>query len=129
MRNLIILFAHLVAGGAYATTNNSTTNSLELLPSIHISKSPLVSNNMTIIKKIDCRIIAISFYKYHSNHFFVGAGTRNLNYIRNFAAKNTSIGFDEPHINGANADGNVIFIDGVRMLPSSFTEFNIIGFK
>ena len=57
------------------------------------------------------------------------AGTRNLNYYINFASKNTSIGYDEPHINGANTDGSAIFIDGVRMLPNSLTEFNNIGFK
>lgn len=101
----------------------------ELLPTLHIYSFPITVNDLNTIKNADCRIVSYTFYRYYIKPSSLVAGTRNLNYYTNLALGSSSIGFQNPHINGANTDGNVIFIDGVRMLPSSLTEFNIIGFK
>ncbi|MDZ4758288.1 MAG: hypothetical protein SGJ10_09135 [Bacteroidota bacterium] len=119
MKNTIIIFIYLLAFTANAQTKKSEKDSVEFLPAIRvcciINKQALkhAENNACSLMRMCGGSSNCGGWRYRS--FFENAGTRNLNYIINFAAKNASMGFDAPQINGARADGNALFINGIRM--------------
>ncbi|MDZ4758289.1 MAG: hypothetical protein SGJ10_09140 [Bacteroidota bacterium] len=121
MKSLIIILACLVTVGAHAKSGDSTSNNVEPL----VPLKPNYSFNISNIKVANLSPPYSPIFYPRYFRFMPGVGTRNMNYMVNFAAKNTSIGYDEPSINGAAADGNAIFIDGVRLYDNSFGTIGI----
>ncbi len=119
---------------AAAAPKDSTNDSVELLPTLHIATSNKTITYLyhPIPDRFDKRSDGFSsrYYYYHFHRDLLTlAGTRNLNYYINFSAKSSSIGFEDPHFRGARADGNAVFIDGVRMFTGSLVESSMIGLK
>ena len=125
MKYIIIILVCLATIKANGQGINSTKDSVQFLQPLQVCGS----RAMTPTTQPITRTTIICTCGWHTNcgvysgwRMMPGAGTRNLNYLINFVAKNTSIGFEPPHINGARADGNAVFINGIRMESITFLD-------